>query len=140
MKSAEIKNADGSVGLYIDGEKTAPIFYALSDIPGSAANTYYAYKNIKAFGEAGINLVSIDAEIRDGWYKSSDYEWEAIAEEIASALAATLCAPVKNQPPFSIQVSRYALTDSISASFSHLVYRLYHPPPPRSAYEAGVRL
>ena len=39
MKSAEIKNADGSVGLYIDGKKTAPVFYALSDIPGSKSNT-----------------------------------------------------------------------------------------------------
>ena len=88
MKSAEIKSTDGSSKLYIDGERIAPIFYALSDIPGSAANTYYAYKNIKAFSEVGINLVSIDAEIRDGWYKSSDYEWESISEEIAAALAA----------------------------------------------------
>lgn len=88
MKSAEIKNTDGSVGLYIDGVKVAPIFYALSDIPGSAANTYYAYKNIKAFGNVGINLVSIDAELRDGWFKAVSYEWESIKEEIAAVLCA----------------------------------------------------
>ncbi|MBE6644650.1 MAG: hypothetical protein E7612_04630 [Ruminococcaceae bacterium] len=85
MKKVEIKNADGSVGLYIDGKKVTPVFYALSDIPGSASNTYYAYKNIKNFGELGINLVSIDTELRDGWYKSSPYEWESMQEEIAAA-------------------------------------------------------
>lgn len=85
MKSAEIKNADGSVGLYIDGKKTAPVFYALSDIPGSKSNTYYAYKNIKSFGELGIDLVSVDAELRCGWHKSSPYEWDSIVEEIDAA-------------------------------------------------------
>ena len=70
MRSVKITNTDGSVGLYIDEKKVAPILYALSDIPGAAANTLYAYENIKNFGAAGINLVSIDANISVGWHKS----------------------------------------------------------------------
>lgn len=85
MISAEVKRTDGSVGLYIDGKKTVPVFYGLSDLPGSATNTYYAWKNIRNFAEQGINLVSIDTEIRDCWFKQSPYEWEPMQEEIAAA-------------------------------------------------------
>ena len=86
MKSAKITNSDGSVGLYLDGKKTAPIFYALSDIPGAAANTLYAYENIKNFGAAGVNLVSIDANLSGGWHKSLPFESDAILAEIAAVL------------------------------------------------------
>ena len=44
--NAERKTTDGSVGLYINGEKTAPVLYALSDIPASRSNTAQAQRNI----------------------------------------------------------------------------------------------
>ena len=84
MKSAKVTNTDGSVGLYIDEKKVAPVFYALSDIPGASANTLYAYKNIKSFGQAGINLISIDAKLSVGWHKSLPFEWDSIQAEIAA--------------------------------------------------------
>lgn len=85
MFASETRHTDGSVGLYIDGKKTPPLFFGLSDIPGSATNTYYAWKNIRNFAAQGIHLVSIDTELRDCWFKQSPYEWEAMQEEIAAA-------------------------------------------------------
>lgn len=86
--NAEIKTADGSVGLYINGEKTAPVLYALSDIPASRSNTAQAQRNIANFARAGINLVSVDTAICIGWHKSSPIEFDAVQAEIAGALDA----------------------------------------------------
>lgn len=86
MSSSFIDSRDGSPGLYIDEKKVAPVIFALSDIPGSAANTYYAYRNITNFKNCGINLVCIDVEIRNGWYKTSPFDFEAIKAEIADIL------------------------------------------------------
>lgn len=78
----------GSAKLYIDGKKTVPVIFHLSDFPGAAANTHYAYRNIRNFAEQGVNLVGVDTELRLGWHKRSRFEWEPLQAEITSALAA----------------------------------------------------
>ena len=88
MNSSYIKKEKGYPALYIDNQRTLPVLFGLSDIPGSASNTHYAWKNIRNFAELGIHLVCIDAEIRQGWFKQSPYEWASIEAEIADAMAA----------------------------------------------------
>ena len=86
--TAEIKTVDGSVGLYINGEKTAPVLYALSDIPASKSNTAQAQRNIANFARAGVNLVQVDTKLGLGWHKSTSVEFDGIQAEIAGALDA----------------------------------------------------
>ncbi len=74
--------------LFIDGKKTAPVLYGLSDFPGAAANTAYAQKNIARFAKAGINLVEIDTELRIGWHKVNEFDPEAMIAEVESVLDA----------------------------------------------------
>ena len=80
--------------LYIDGKRVTPMLYGLSDIPASATNTAYAFKNISAFADAGVNLVAIDTELRLGWHKSREFETDAILAEIANVLDANPSAKV----------------------------------------------
>ena len=84
--NAEIKTVDGGVGLYINGEKTAPVLYALSDIPASKSNTAQAQRNIANFARAGVNLVQVDTKLGLGWHKSTTVEFDGIQAEIAGAL------------------------------------------------------
>ncbi len=86
--TAEIRNTDGSVGLYINGVKTAPVLYALSDIPASRSNTAQAQRNIANFAAAGVNLVQVDTKLGLGWHKSTSAEFDGIQAEIAGALDA----------------------------------------------------
>lgn len=88
MKSAVVRMDRGNPALYIDGVKTLPMLYGLSDIPGSRTNTAQAQKNIRQFAEQGIHLVTADTELRLGWHKVSPFEWEPLQEEIAGALQA----------------------------------------------------
>lgn len=88
MNSSQVDSRDGSPALYIDGKKTPPIVFGLSDIPGSATNTVYAQRNIANFAAQGIHLVMIDTELRLGWHKLSPFEWEPLQEEIAAAMQA----------------------------------------------------
>ena len=83
---AIIKKKDGRSRLYIDSKETPPIIYGLSDFPGAAANTHYAYKNIKSFGEQGINIVTADSGLHLGWHKRSPYDPEAITAEIEAVM------------------------------------------------------
>lgn len=74
--------------LYIDGTPVAPVVYALSDFPGAKSNTVYAQKNIKAFGEEGVNIVALDTELRFGWRKGVPFEPALLIAEITDALEA----------------------------------------------------
>ena len=86
--TAEKKTVDGSVGLYVNGVKTAPVLYALSDIPASRSNTAQAQRNIANFARAGVNLVQVDTKLNIGWHKSTPVEFDGIQAEIAGALDA----------------------------------------------------
>ena len=81
---AEIRMQDQKPALYINGERRLPILYGLSDIPGSRASTVQAYRNVKAFGEAGVDLVVADTDLRLGWHKATPFDPEPLLAEIAA--------------------------------------------------------
>lgn len=88
MAKCRITNERGAPTLKINGMTVAPVMYGLSDIPGSDANTAQAQRNIKNFREAGINLVCCDTGIHLGWHKVTQFDTEAIREEIGAVLEA----------------------------------------------------
>ena len=79
---------NGAVRLYVNGEVVAPVIYGLSDIPASDSDTPQAQKNIRNFGCAGINLVQVDTEIRQGWKENGDFDILPIAYEVKGAVDA----------------------------------------------------
>lgn len=83
-----INKTSSSPELIIEGKKTAPILYGLSDFPGAKSNTAYAQKNIKNFAECGIELVAADTAINLGWHKNAEFEIEPMQAEIAGVLEA----------------------------------------------------
>lgn len=85
---AEIRNCNNLPSLYINGERTLPIIYALSDFPGAASNTFQAYKNIKNFHSAGIDLVEVDINLLSGWHKSTPFESEPMLMAVKNVVTA----------------------------------------------------
>ena len=71
--TAERRVENGTPVLYLNGEKTAPLIYALSDVPISNPLTAQAQKNIGNFAAQGINLVSTDVNLCKGWHKHKPY-------------------------------------------------------------------
>ncbi len=88
MYTAKINRNSGAPELLINGKKTAPIMYGLSDIPGSKSNTAQAQRNIKNFADCGIDIVAADSCLNLGWHKSTDFEIEPVQAEIAGVLEA----------------------------------------------------
>lgn len=88
MSECKIINRKGYPELFIDGNSVAPIVYALSDFPGAKSNTVYAQRNIRNFGEQGINIVALDTELRLGWRKNTPFDPEPLISEISDALDA----------------------------------------------------
>ena len=88
MTEYSIENLYNKPSLCIDGEPTTPIVYALSDIPGSNANTKQAQENIENFAKAGINLVACDANLCSGWRRVSEFDPEPVSSEILTVLDA----------------------------------------------------
>ena len=88
MTKYSIENLYNKPSLCIDGEPTTPIVYALSDIPGSNANSKQAQENIENFAKAGINLVACDANLCSGWRRVSEFDPEPVSSEILTVLDA----------------------------------------------------
>jgi len=88
MDKAKILQWGNKPTLYIDGQPTAPVLYALSDFPGAAANTAYAQRNIAAFAQAGVQLVAADIGLHIGWHKATPFDPEAQVCELSSVLDA----------------------------------------------------
>jgi len=88
MSEYKIVNRKGYPELLIDGVSVVPIVYALSDFPGAKSNTVYAQRNIRNFGEQGINIVALDTDLRLGWRKGLPFDPEPLIAEISDALEA----------------------------------------------------
>lgn len=88
MSEYRIVNRKGYPELLIDGISVVPIVYALSDFPGAKSNTVYAQRNIRNFREQGINIVSLDTDLRLGWRKGLAFDPEPLIAEISDALEA----------------------------------------------------
>ena len=83
-----VQNVKGSAKLCESGQELVPILYALSDFPGAAANTHYAYTNIQSFMREGIHLVCADSTLGVGWHKTRPYDPEAVIAEIEAVMDA----------------------------------------------------
>lgn len=88
MSECKVINRKGYPELIIDGESVAPIVYALSDFPGAKSNTAYAQRNIRNFGEQGVNIVALDTDLRLGWRKGIAFDPEPLIAEITDAIEA----------------------------------------------------
>ena len=88
MSECKVVNRKGYPELIIDGKSVTPIVYALSDFPGAKSNTVYAQRNIRNFGEQGINIVALDTDLRLGWRKGIPFDPEPLIAEIADAIEA----------------------------------------------------
>ncbi|MBQ6803611.1 MAG: hypothetical protein IJP04_03040, partial [Clostridia bacterium] len=88
MKTYQISKWGNKPTLFVDGKKTAPVLYALSDFPAAAANTAYAQKNIAAFAKAGVNLVAADIGLHLGWRKTEPFDTDGLIAELSAVLDA----------------------------------------------------
>ncbi len=88
MSVSKIITENGRPTLYIDGKKTLPMLYGMSDIPASRSNTAMSQRNMRNFAEAGIKLVCCDVAISTEWHKYYPFETNSIRAEIAGVLAA----------------------------------------------------
>ncbi len=90
--------------LCVDGQTVAPILYALSDIPAASSASAQAQRNIAAFHEAGIDLVTLDIKLYIGWHKARPFDPAFAIGEIANALEANphakLLLRVHVNPPY----------------------------------------
>ncbi len=87
MIKASVKQENGVPALYLDGVRTPPVFYALSDIPASKAGTDQAQKNIANFAECGINVVCVDSSLYLGWSKDG-FDPSPVLQEVHDAIKA----------------------------------------------------
>ena len=76
MSFAEVRQENGYPALYIDGIRSAPLLYALTDHPLARPNTEFARKNIPYFYNAGVNIVSVCASIEKDWKEDGSYSAE----------------------------------------------------------------
>ena len=74
--------------LYIDGKKTVPLLYALSDIPAAAPWNDCSQRGIKNFSACGIDIVCIDSNLHEGWQENGEYNPESLYGDISAVLFA----------------------------------------------------
>lgn len=88
IKREHITAQGGAPELYIDGKKTVPLWFALSDIPGARPWTDYAQKNIAQFAQSGINVVCVDTDLQSGWKENGEYDAEKPLKEVGYVVRA----------------------------------------------------
>ena len=74
MSFAEIKQENGYPALFIDGKRTAPLMYALTDHPLGRPNTEFGRKNLPHFYNIGVNIVSVCSSIEKDWKEDGSYD------------------------------------------------------------------
>ena len=84
--TAERRLENGSPVLYLNGKKTAPLIYALSDVPASGPLTAQAQKNIAQFAEQGIHIFSADVNLAQGWHRTVPYRPEFLLGDLTAIL------------------------------------------------------
>lgn len=84
--TAERKVENGTPVLYLNGKRTAPMIYALSDVPISNPLTAQAQKNIANFAAQGIDIVSTDVNLYKGWHKSGPYRPDFLIGDLTAII------------------------------------------------------
>ncbi len=86
--TAEKRFENGKPTLYVNGRKTLPVIYALSDIPASDTLTEQAQRQMRHFAEKGIHLIQVHIFLYKGWHKSTPYDYDHIIGELQGVLNA----------------------------------------------------
>lgn len=94
IDTSRVTASGGRPELWIDGVKTPPVFYALSDIPAAKAWQDCSQRGIKNFGDLGINIVCVDTSIHEDWSEDGAYEPRALYRDIEAVLRANPSAKV----------------------------------------------
>lgn len=74
MSFAEIRRENGYPALYIDGLRTPPLTYALTDTPITCPQSEFGRKNIPYFYDIGINIISVCSSIDRDWKEDGSYD------------------------------------------------------------------
>ena len=91
MKNAytgELRFEDGKPTLYVNGKKTLPMIYALTDIPAFDSLTEQAQRNMRQFSEQGIRLIQAHIFLYRGWHKATGYDVDHVIGELNGVLSA----------------------------------------------------
>ena len=89
-----VEQEHGTPILFINGKKTPPIFYSLSDFRAAKSDTAQAQRNIKAFSSCGIDLVCCDTNLCTGWHKASGFDIAPLRAELSGVLDANPMAKI----------------------------------------------
>lgn len=81
--TTKVVRQDGVAALLVDGRRTLPVMYGLSDLPGSRSGSHQAQKAIAAFGKAGVDIVCVDTWLGLGWRKTTPFDAEGLLAEVA---------------------------------------------------------
>ena len=84
--TAEKRIENGTPVLYVNGQRTAPLIYALSDIPISNPLTAQAQKNIANFAAQGVDLVCTDVNLSKGWHKVRPYNPDFLLGDLTAVI------------------------------------------------------
>jgi hypothetical protein len=88
VDSSEVSSLGGAAKLIIDGVNTAPLWYALSDIPAAKAWMECSQRGVANFSLQGINVVCVDTNIHMDWSEDGVYEPRALIRDIEAVLQA----------------------------------------------------
>ena len=86
--TAEKRFENGKPTLYINGEKTLPMIYALTDIPAFETSTEEARRNMRHFAQQGIHFIQAHVFLYKGWHKVTGYDIDNVIGVLDGVLAA----------------------------------------------------
>lgn len=104
IKKDHVTANGGAPELYVDGKKTVPLWYALSDIPAAKAWNDCSQRGIRNFAKCGIDIVCVDTNLHEGWQENGEYDPAALLKDVSAVLQANPNAKVVTRlhlnPPY----------------------------------------
>ncbi len=89
LHAAEVKPYQNKPTILLDGKPEAPIFYALTDVPGGRWSwEEIPQRNLRNFCEAGIRLFQLDIFLEQLWTAPGKFSVELAQRQIRGALEA----------------------------------------------------
>ena len=86
--TAEKRFENGKPTLYINGQKTLPMIYALTDIHAFDSLTTQAQRNMRHFAEQGIHFIQAHVFLYKGWHKATGYDIDNVIGVLTGVLEA----------------------------------------------------
>jgi hypothetical protein len=85
--TAEVKPWQGRPALFLDGQPEAPVFYALTDVPGGRWSwEEVPQHNLRNFCEAGIRLFQLDIFLEQLWTAPDTFRLDLAQRQIRGVL------------------------------------------------------